>query len=70
MSSNHDDSAGEPDHISKQEAVERVKQADFGVLVLGRMEPVPVLGEVEEHRVEPVVKMVRFGEEELDAEYE
>lgn len=49
--------------IDRQTAKQIVDDVDFGYLVVGRMEPVPTIGEVDpdEREVKTDVEMYRFG---------
>lgn len=41
----------ENNKISKQEAKQLVEQSDFGYLIVGDIEPIPVIGEVDPEEI-------------------
>lgn len=51
------------DEITREEAKQLVDEADRGILTVVNAEPVPAIGEVDEHELEVTTEMYSFGGE-------
>ena len=58
------------DRVSRKEAKELIEQSDYGILILSRVQKVPVIGEVdnEDRKLEVITKEVEFGDEDIGKE--
>lgn len=58
------------EEISRQEALEHVRQCEYGVLIITDSEPLPAIGDVpdEDREREHTVSTFEFGETDLDVD--
>ncbi len=57
------------EQITRERAIEIVEECEKGLLMVGEVEPIPVIGELSEddkHKVNVVVNAYEFGNEDID----
>lgn len=49
-------------NITKEQAKTLIDECEHGVLIVGSLEPVPELGEVDAHKIRANIESYKFGE--------